>query len=135
MVNFLRSNNTLNYNLELKINRAEIQEKLPHAVFIDAAVAKGFGIKDIEDEIEKLVYGGQVKQQDSMMVTNVRHKALLEEASKSLGDAVVMAETGEALELLEIDVNRAYELLGEIIGEAVSEDIINEVFARFCLGK
>ena len=122
-------------DLELKINRAEIQEKLPHAVFIDAAVAKGFGIKDIEDEIEKLVYGGQVKQQDSMMVTNVRHKALLEEASKSLGDAVVMAETGEALELLEIDVNRAYELLGEIIGEAVSEDIISEVFARFCLGK
>ena len=41
----------------------------------------------------------------------------------------------EALELLEIDINRAYELLGEIIGESVNEDIINEVFARFCLGK
>ena len=46
-----------------------------------------------------------------------------------------MAEAGEALEFIEIDVNRAYELLGEIIGEAVNEDIINEVFARFCLGK
>ena len=46
-----------------------------------------------------------------------------------------MAEAGEALEFLEIDVNRAYEALGEIIGEAVNDDIINEVFARFCLGK
>ena len=46
-----------------------------------------------------------------------------------------MAEAGEALEFLEIDVNRAYEALGEIIGETVNEDIINEVFARFCLGK
>ena len=70
-----------------------------------------------------------------MMVTNVRHKALLEEASQSLADAINMAQIGEALEFLEIDVNRAYEVLGQIIGEAVEEDIINEVFARFCLGK
>jgi len=93
------------------------------------------GIDRIEEEVENLVYGGEVKQGDSMMVTNVRHKALLEEASQSLTDAINMAEMGEALEFLEIDVNRAYEVLGQIIGEAVEEDIINEVFARFCLGK
>ena len=46
-----------------------------------------------------------------------------------------MAEIRQPLEFLEIDVNRAYELLGEIIGETVSGDVINEVFARFCLGK
>ena len=93
------------------------------------------GIDRIEEEVENLVYGGEVKQGDSMMVTNVRHKALLEEASQSLADAIGMAQIGEALEFLEIDVNRAYEVLGQIIGEAVEEDIINEVFARFCLGK
>lgn len=122
-------------DLESKLNRKEIEEKLPGAIFIEAAVAKDQGINIIEDEIENLVYGGQVKQGDSMMVTNVRHKALLEEASSALSDAASMAEAGEALEFLEIDVNRAYEALGEIIGEAVSDDIINEVFARFCLGK
>lgn len=122
-------------DLESKLERDEIEEKLPGAVFIEAAVAKDQGINIIEDEIENLVYGGQVKQNDSMMVTNVRHKALLEEASTALGDAASMAEAGEALEFLEIDTSRAYELLGEIIGEAVNEDIINEVFARFCLGK
>ena len=122
-------------DLESRLNRNEIEEKLPGAIIIEAAVAKDQGISILEDEIEKLVFDGRVKQNDSMMVTNVRHKALLEEASSALKDASSMAEAGEALEFLEIDVNRAYEALGEIIGEAVNEDIINEVFARFCLGK
>ena len=51
------------------------------------------------------------------------------------GDAIEMAKACQPLELLEIDASRAYECLGAIIGEAVEEDIINEVFARFCLGK
>lgn len=122
-------------DLESRLNRNEIEEKLPGAIIIEAAVAKDQGISILEDEIEKLVFDGRVKQNDSMMVTNVRHKALLEEASSALKDASSMAEAGEALEFLEIDVNRAYEALGEIIGEAVNENIINEVFARFCLGK
>lgn len=122
-------------DLEGRLHINGIKEMLPQGIFIEASVANEEGIDKIEDEIEKLVYGGQVKQQESLMVTNVRHKTLLEEASSSLGDACSMAEAGEALEFLEIDVNRAYEALGEIIGEAVNDDIINEVFARFCLGK
>ena len=122
-------------DLESKLERDEIEKMLTGAILIEAAVAKDQGISILEDEIEKLVFDGRVKQNDSMMVTNVRHKALLEEASSALKDASSMAEAGEALEFLEIDVNRAYEALGEIIGEAVNEDIINEVFARFCLGK
>ena len=122
-------------DLESKLERDEIEKMLTGAILIEAAVAKDQGISILEDEIEKLVFDGRVKQNDSMMVTNVRHKALLEEASSALKDASSMAEAGEALEFLEIDVNRAYEALGEIIGEAVNENIINEVFARFCLGK
>ena len=122
-------------DLESKLERDEIEKMLTGAILIEAAVAKDQGISIIEDEIEKLVYDGRVKQNNSIMVTNVRHKALLDEASSALKDASSMAEAGEALEFLEIDVNRAYEALGEIIGETVNEDIINEVFARFCLGK
>ena len=122
-------------DLENRLDISEIKRKLPNGIFIETSRAREDGISRIEDEIENLVYGGKVKQNDSMMVTNVRHKALLEEASSALRDAASMAGAGEALEFLEIDVNRAYEALGEIIGEAVNEDIINEVFARFCLGK
>ena len=96
---------------------------------------EGAGLESIEDKIEEMVYGGQVKQNDSIMVTNVRHKNLLEQALQSVEDARAMTQMRQPLEFIEIDVNRSYELLGEIIGETASGEIINEVFARFCLGK
>ncbi len=113
----------------------EITKLLPEASVIEASMAKGQGLEDIENVIEDLVYGGKVKQNDSMLVTNARHKNLLEEAAAALGDAIEAAKDCQPLELIEIDVNSAYESLGAIIGEAVEDDIINEVFARFCLGK
>ena len=70
-----------------------------------------------------------------MMVNNVRHINLLTDSCNSLEDALQMAVNREALDFIEIDVKNAYELTGEIIGESVNDDIINEVFARFCLGK
>ncbi len=114
---------------------AEIAKLLPDAPIIEASVTGGQGIEEIENIIEELVYGGKVKQNESTMITNVRHKRLLEEASQSIADAIAGAEERQPLELIEIDANAAYESLGMIIGEAVEEDIINEVFARFCLGK
>jgi len=122
-------------DLEQVITREEIAARVPQAVVIEASMKDGIGIEAIEDKIEELVYGGQVKQSDSIMVTNVRHKNLLELALQSVRDALVMTEMRQPLEFIEIDVNRSYELLGEIIGETASGEIINEVFARFCLGK
>ena len=122
-------------DLASAFDRIEIEKLLPDASIIEASVANGDGIEELENVVENLVYGGEVKQSDSMMVTNVRHKNLLEEADSSLADAIEMAKACQPLELLEIDASRAYECLGAIIGEAVEEDIINEVFARFCLGK
>lgn len=117
------------------VDRDEIAARLPQAVIIEASMKEGAGLEAIEDKIEQLVYGGQVKQNDSIMVTNVRHKNLLELALQSVEDARAMTEMRQPLEFIEIDVNRSYELLGEIIGETASGEIINEVFARFCLGK
>lgn len=122
-------------DLNKAFDAEEISKLLPEASIIEASVANGQGIEKIEDIVENLVYGGDIKQSSSMMVTNVRHKNLLEEAYHALADGIEMAKLEQPLELLEIDVNRAYECLGAIIGEEVEEDIINEVFARFCLGK
>ncbi|MBR6472578.1 MAG: tRNA uridine-5-carboxymethylaminomethyl(34) synthesis GTPase MnmE [Firmicutes bacterium] len=122
-------------DLERKLDTDYLRDALPNAVFIEASITEDEGISELEDAISALVYGGEVSQANSMIVTNVRHGELLKEADKSLKDAIDMAQRGEALELLEIDVNRAYESLGLIIGEEVGEDIIDEVFRRFCLGK
>ena len=71
----------------------------------------------------------------SGIVTNTRHKAMLTSALKSIKDALAAAEANAPLELIEIDIREAYENLGFITGDTVQEDIIEEIFSRFCLGK
>ena len=122
-------------DLKQVVEREQIEKMLSEAVILEASMETQQGIDLIEEKIVELVYGGKVKQNESLMVTNVRHKNILEEAEKALSDAMAMTRKKEALEFIEIDVNSSYELLGEIIGETVQDDIINEVFARFCLGK
>jgi len=122
-------------DLDKTLDVDEVRNLLPHAEIIETALLKGEGIEKIEDSIEKLVYGGEITQQQSLMVNNVRHAELLEKGRDSMKDALSMTMRKEALDFIEIDVKNAYENLGEIIGETVSDDIIDEVFARFCLGK
>ncbi|MCQ4637456.1 tRNA uridine-5-carboxymethylaminomethyl(34) synthesis GTPase MnmE [Anaerovorax odorimutans] len=115
--------------------REDIEELLPNSSVLETSLLEKTGIEEIEEVILDMVYGGKVKQNESLMVTNVRHKDLLERAKSSLEDARNMTLGREALDFIEIDIKNAYESLGEIIGETVSDDIINEVFSRFCLGK
>jgi tRNA modification GTPase len=122
-------------DLEQKLNIDMIKNELPQSQVIRTSLINGEGIEEIENSIEELVYGGEIVQKESMMVNNVRHIELLKQGRDSLNDALMMAQNREALDFLEIDVKNAYDFLGEIIGETVSDDIINEVFARFCLGK
>jgi len=113
----------------------DVKAMIPDAQIIETSFIMGEGITEIEEFIEELVYGGEIAQSESLMVNNVRHIELLNKGRDSLRDALNMTEMKEALDFIEIDVKNAYELLGEIIGETVSDDIIDEVFARFCLGK
>ena len=89
----------------------------------------------LEELVRGMVYSGSVKQNDAVMITGARHEALLTAALQSLTDAAARTAEGEPLDLIEIDVHEAYDALGEIIGEAVAGDVVDQVFARFCLGK
>lgn len=122
-------------DLDMKLLAEDIRNILPDSQIIETSLINGEGIDEIENAIEELVYGGSISQQESMMVNNVRHIELLQKTADSLKDAYNMALSREALDFIEIDIRNAYEFSGEIIGETVSDDIINEVFARFCLGK
>ena len=68
-------------------------------------------------------------------MTNARHAELIRQGAENLNEAIEMAKRKEPFEFIEIDINSCYQLLGEITGETVNDDIINEVFSRFCLGK
>lgn len=122
-------------DLGIQVEEEEIAITLPHAIMIRTAIGKNIGVEELEQQIVSMVYGGQVRQEESILVTNVRHMELLERAKSAINDALTMSQNTEALDFIEVDVRRCWELLGEIIGEAVTEDIIDQVFARFCLGK
>lgn len=122
-------------NLARAVEIKDVRKLVPDADIIETSLADGSGIEEIEEFIENMVYGGEISQSHSTMVNNVRHIDLLARSRDSLNDARSMTAAGQALEFIEVDVRSAYESLGEITGETVSDDIINEVFARFCLGK
>jgi tRNA modification GTPase len=102
---------------------------------IETSLADESGAVTVEKTILSRVMSGETKQGESITVTNARHEKLLRDASKSISDALAMTGQEEPLEIIEIDVNSAYESLGEIIGVSVGDDIIDEMFSRFCLGK
>ncbi|MCL1982238.1 MAG: tRNA uridine-5-carboxymethylaminomethyl(34) synthesis GTPase MnmE [Clostridiales bacterium] len=122
-------------DIDKKIYEKQIHEILPNCDTIDTSVIDDVGINEIEEKIVAMVYGGKVSQSESLLVTNARHKDLLLRASSALGDARRMAEAKAALDFIEVDVRAGFEFLGEIVGETASDDIINEVFSNFCLGK
>ena len=122
-------------DLEQFVEEEQVKILLPKAKIIGISATVGTGIEAVENEILDLVYGGKVKQGESVMVSNVRQKDLLDRARQSVKDAIDQTREMAAMDFLEIDVKMAWELLGEIVGETVSGSIIDEVFARFCLGK
>lgn len=122
-------------DLESNITIEDI-EAIKDDVRILPVTMKDFSyIEKIEEEILNMVYNGSISQKDSIIITNVRQKNLLEKTEKSLYDAIEISRLYEPLEIIEIDVNSAYISLGEILGEEAGDDILNEVFSRFCLGK
>ncbi len=117
------------------VEEDDLRILLPQAKIIETSLLTGEGIKDLESAISEWIYSGDVKQNNSFILTNMRHRNLTEQAFESLGDAINMIDLQEPLDFIEVDIKTSWDKLGEIIGESVSEDIIEEVFARFCLGK
>lgn len=117
------------------VSPLEVRKIIPEASILETSLVEGIGIEAIHQEIINVVYGKELSPDESMLVTNQRHEDLLRRGRKSLEDSLSAVEKGEALDFVDIDVKNAYELFGEIIGETVSNDILDAVFSRFCLGK
>lgn len=117
------------------ITAEEVKKAVPGGVILETSLGAGGGTREIEKAIYEMVMSGSVKQSESLVVTNARHADLLRKASSQLGDAIEMTRLSEPLEVIEIDIDQSRVLLGEIIGETATGDVIDEVFARFCLGK
>jgi tRNA modification GTPase len=93
------------------------------------------GLEQLEKAITTVFFGGELESGDLTYVSNVRHIQLLHQAKSSLQDALQGAEIFTPIDLLQIDIRNAWEQLGEIIGDAVGESLVDQIFSQFCLGK
>jgi tRNA modification GTPase len=93
------------------------------------------GIRELEEEITSMFYEGKLDFNDQVYITNVRHKNALAEALKSLNMVEQSVQNEMPEDFYSIDLMDAYELLGTILGESVEDDLVNEIFKKFCTGK
>lgn len=93
------------------------------------------GIDEFEDTIKEMFFTGEVSFNDEVYITNIRHKNSLQETLSSLQLVLRSIEDEMPEDFYSIDLMNAYEELGAIIGEAVEDDLVNEIFSKFCTGK
>ena len=120
--------------LEPVVNMAKLQERTGNPV-IPVSIVEEKGIRKLEEEIKNMFFKGELSFNDEVYITNARHKAALEEARESLKLVKNSIDMGMAEDFFSIDLMNAYESLGRIVGESVGEDLVNEIFSKFCTGK
>ena len=128
-------------DLGIRIGHREIEKIMEkkgiqaNCTFLEISALTGEGVEKIAEEIRNIVFRGGAAAENELMITNARHADLIDRSLHLLSDAETMLKNGEALDFAETDIRSAWNLLGEIIGETVNQDILTEVFSRFCLGK
>lgn len=121
-------------DLEQVVTEEALENITSHPI-VSVSAKEEQGIDLLEDQIKELFFRGELAFNDEIYITNARHKAALEEARKSLEMVENSIEMGMPEDFFSIDLMNAYEALGSIIGEAVGEDLVNEIFSKFCTGK
>jgi tRNA modification GTPase len=122
-------------DLPRQIDMDEVKRLAGDVPVISASVKEDRGMEDLEEAITRLFELGKVELADATYVSNSRHIHLLRRALASVKDVVEGIDSGVPLDMVEIDLKNAWESLGEVIGDSVSEDLIDHIFSQFCLGK
>ena len=121
-------------DLECIVTREDIK-KLIDSEPIEISAKENVGLDILEYRIRKMFYDGMISFNDEIYITNLRHKEALINSINSLKMVVESIDNGMPEDFYSIDLMSAYETLGNIIGEAVSDDLVNEIFSKFCMGK
>ncbi|WP_432702287.1 tRNA uridine-5-carboxymethylaminomethyl(34) synthesis GTPase MnmE [Lysinibacillus sphaericus] len=122
-------------DLPQKIDLARVKELAGSHRIVTTSLLQEEGIAELEEAIAVLFFEGQIEAGDLTYVSNARHIALLHQAQATVEDALAAAQAGVPVDMVQIDVTRTWEILGEIIGDTVQESLINQLFSQFCLGK
>ena len=138
IISFLKDQNVIvllnKSDLPSAVNSEMIQERLSKPV-ISVSAREETGIEEFADLLEKMFLEGRVSFNDEVYLTNARQKNAMEEAKRSFERVKESIEAGMPEDFFSIDLMAAYDSLGQILGESVGEDLVNEIFSKFCMGK
>ncbi len=121
-------------DLDMVVSKEELEQRSEHRV-ISISAKEQTGMEALEEEIKSMFYQGEIGFNDEIYITNVRHKEALEKTLESFHMVKESIENGMPEDFYSIDLMGAYSQLGSIIGEEVGEDLVNEIFSKFCMGK
>ena len=122
-------------DLEPVVTREMIEEKAGDAPVIEVSAAEERGISELGDLIKDMFLKGDISFNEEIYITSARQKVALCRAVESMKKVIESIDNGMPEDFYSIDLMDAYEALGSITGEEVGDDLINEIFSRFCMGK
>lgn len=122
-------------DLPSRVDRTVIESHFASERIVELSLIDGQGLVDLEKAISIMFFEGSIEGADLTYVSNVRHISLLKQAKRSLEDALSANEQYVPIDMIQIDIRAAWEQLGEVIGDAVAESLIDQIFSQFCLGK
>ncbi|WP_416334756.1 tRNA uridine-5-carboxymethylaminomethyl(34) synthesis GTPase MnmE [Anaerococcus sp. DFU013_CI05] len=123
------------------LNKTDLDQKFDRAIFdnialpiIETSMTENIGIDKLEETITEIFDTSEINR-ESILITNTRHERLLNQAGKKLDNSLTDIKMGIPLDAVEVDLRGSYDDLGLIIGESVSDEIMDKVFKEFCVGK
>ncbi|KRM19905.1 tRNA modification GTPase TrmE [Ligilactobacillus hayakitensis DSM 18933 = JCM 14209] len=122
-------------DLPQQLDQQRLQELVPVDEISTTSILKSEGVDELEQKIADLFFGGIENSQSTVMVTNARHIALLNQAEESLESVIAGLDSGMPVDLCQIDMTNAWDLLGEITGDSYQDELLTQLFSQFCLGK
>ena len=125
----------LNKNDLEVLTSKEIVEKYVDKSIISVSAKENVGIDELVDKVKELFFKGEVSFNDEVYITNIRQKNLLQNSLDSLELVINSINDGMPEDFYSIDLMNAYQSLGLIIGESVEDDLVEEIFSKFCMGK
>jgi len=122
-------------DIKKDIDLSEAENHIEPENVIEMSLFQEKGLDRLEERIETMVYAGLASGQEELLVTNIRHKNALEEAGLSIEEVLKALAANLPTDCLAIDLKTAWDKLGEITGETVEDDLVTQIFTRFCIGK
>ena len=113
----------------------DFDENLEGIEVIHTSIKNNEGIEDLENKIIEMFNDGYIEANNDNIITNIRHRDIINKAIKSLESSLHDMEAGVPIDCFEVDLRNAWEILGEITGETVDDDVLNKIFSDFCIGK